>query len=188
MLKKVFCVLFLSLFLVSCWDDTVEVIEVSTKWLTETSMSDFSISIPSSWEIIDDIETILPKPKDGNIELAVTSKDIQGWFSNNMLILSDILNTFTTSKEFSMLNNIWASKDYLEYIKLDSKEITFLDEEESMLYIFEAKYNMETPKLKFLQTAYVCNQKKAFLFTIALSTEVDDTSKYEELIKTFTCK
>ena len=61
-----------------------------------------------------------------------------------------------------MLNNVGASKDYLEYTKLDSKEIIIEDEEESLLYIFEAKYNMETPKLKFLQTARVCNRKKLF--------------------------
>lgn len=188
MFKKVFWVLLLSLFLVSCGDETSEVIEVSTKWLTETSLNDFSISIPSSWEVINNIDTILPKPREWNIELAVTSKEIKAWFSNNMLILSDTLKMFTTSKEFSMLNNVGASKDYLEYTKLDSKEIIFEDEEESLLYIFEAKYNMETPKLKFLQTARVCNQKKAFLFTIALSTEIKDTSKYEAFIKTFACK
>ncbi|QFR39445.1 hypothetical protein A9Q91_04425 [Candidatus Gracilibacteria bacterium 28_42_T64] len=188
MFKKVLCLLFLSLFIVSCGDDALETTEVSTKGLTQMPLSDFSISIPASWGVIEDVERILPKPSDGNIELAVTSKEIKAGFSNNMLILSDTLNTFTTSKEFSMLNNVGASKDYLEYTKLDSKEIIFTDEEVSILYIFEAKYNMETPKLKFLQTAHVCNQNKAFLFTIALSTEIKDTSKYEALIKTFKCK
>jgi len=57
-----------------------------------------------------------------------------------------------------------------------------------MLYIFEAKYNYDTPKLKFLQTAHICNQTDAYFFTIALSPLVRDTSKYEAFLKTFKCK
>jgi hypothetical protein len=87
-----------------------------------------------------------------------------------------------------MLNNIWAETDYLDYKKLESKEFTFADEEKSMLYIFEAKYNLDTPKLKFLQTAHICNQNKAFFLTLALPTTVIDTSKYELLLSTFACK
>jgi hypothetical protein len=34
------------------------------------------------------------------------SENAVNGFSNNLLILSDDLNKFTTSKEFSMLNNI----------------------------------------------------------------------------------
>jgi hypothetical protein len=87
-----------------------------------------------------------------------------------------------------MLNNIWAESDYLDYTKLESKEFKFIDEEASILYIFEAKYNLDTPKLKFLQTAHICNQKKAFFLTLALPTTVTDISKYEEFLKTFKCK
>jgi len=87
-----------------------------------------------------------------------------------------------------MLNNIGAEKDYLNYRKLDSKDFTFNDSEESKLYIFEAKYNLNTPKLRFIQTAYICNQKDAYFFTVALSAQIRDTSKYEAFLKTFTCK
>jgi hypothetical protein len=76
----------------------------------------------------------------------------------------------------------------LDYQKLDSKEITFNDDEVSMLYVFEAKYNLDTPKLKFLQTAHICNQNKVFLLTIAVSKNIKDISKYEELLSTFACK
>ncbi|MBT4632488.1 hypothetical protein HOB94_00425 [bacterium] len=63
-----------------------------------------------------------------------------------------------------------------------------MDEELSIIYIFEAKYNLDTPKIKFLQTARVCNQNKAFFFTIALPTTIKDTTKYEYLLSTFECK
>lgn len=175
-------------FIVSCGDETDELSGSERKWLIEKQYSDFAISIPVSWEIIENKESILPKPSEWDIELAVTSKELKWGFSNNLLILSDKLNSFTTSKDFAMLNNVWATDDYLDYTKLDSKEITFSDEEISLLYIFEAKYNLDSPKLKFLQTSHVCNTNKVFLLTIAITTDIKDTTKYEQLISTFKCK
>jgi hypothetical protein len=65
-----------------------------------------SIEVPTNWQVVKDTENILPKVKNGKIELAVTSKESVNGFSNNLLILSDDLSKYTTSKEFSMLNNI----------------------------------------------------------------------------------
>lgn len=185
MFKKIFILSFISFFIVSCWDDaTIE----TTSGLIKTETTELSIEIPTNWDVIENTETILPKIKNGSIELAVTSKSIVNGFANNLLILSDDLNTFVTSKDFSMLNNIWAETDYLDYRKIDSKEFKFLDEELSLLYIFEAKYNLDTPKLQFLQTSHICNGNKAFFLTIAIPTNIKDTSKYEYLLSTFTCK
>ena len=86
-----------------------------------------------------------------------------------------------------MISNVWAEKDYLNYVLLDKVDFIFNDEEESLLYVFEAKYNYDSPVLKFLQTAYVCNQTKAYFITIALPTSVTDVSIYQELLKTFKC-
>ena len=183
MLKKIFTLLVVSLFVVSCWESVD-----TTSWLIVTETENISISIPSTWSIIDDIDSILPKAKSWKIELAVTSESSVNWFSNNLLILSDDLNKFTTSKDFSILNNIWAQTDYLDYTNIESKEIVFLDEELSNLYIFEAKYNLDTPKIKFLQTSHICNANKAYFLTLAIPTTVTDTSKYEYLLSTFTCK
>jgi len=187
MIKKIFLLTFLSVFIISCWKGS-ESTWTSVWGLVKTETTTMSIDIPSNWKMIKDVENILPKPKDSKIELAVTSENAVNGFSNNMLILSDNLKSFVTSKDFSMLNNIWAESDYLDYKKLDSKSFKFLDEEESVLYIFEARYNLDTPKLKFLQTAHICNQKKAFFFTIAIPTSIVDTSKYEYLLSTFSCK
>lgn len=186
MLKKYILLFFLLFFIVSCWSDDNENLE--NKWLINKQYNNFSISIPTSWEVVKNKESILPKPSTWNIELAVTSKDLKWGFSNNLLILSDNLNSYTTSREFSMLNNIWASKDYITYTRLDSKEIIFDDEEKSIIYIFEAKYNYDSPKLKFLQTSHICNATKVFLITIAISPNIKDTTKYEQLISTFKCK
>lgn len=186
MFRKIFIFTSILFFVVWCgWDD--EDVE-QTSWLVLTETEKMSIEVPANWEVIENKEEILPKARDGEIELAVTSKNIVNWFANNLLILSDELNTYTTSRDFSMLNNIWAETDYLDYKKLESKEFKFLDEELSVIYIFEAKYNIDTPKLKFLQTAHICNQKDAFFLTLAIPTSTQDTEKYEDLLSTFKCK
>jgi len=184
MFKKTFVLLFFLFFLFSCWEEDTS---TESEWLKTVDKTEFSISVPSNWEIINNTEDILPKPNKWNIELAVASNIAKLWFKNNLLILSDDLNSFTNSKDFSMLNNLWASKDYIDYTALSSKDFTFADEEQSILYTFEAKYNYDSPKLKFLQTAHICNQTKAFFFTIAIPASVIDTSKYEFLLQSFKC-
>lgn len=128
---------------------------------------EFSIQIPSSWEIIEEDDT-LPNPSNGVIELAANSIREKGGFKNNLLVLSDTLSYFTTSADFSIENNASAVNDYVEYNPLDSKEIVFSDDEKSTLFVFEAKYNSDAPSVKFLQTAHVCNQNRVFLLTVAL--------------------
>ena len=184
MIKKITVLSFLFFFLISCGSE----ITISDSGLVKTETENLSIDIPSNWNVIENVDEILPKPKDAHIELAVTSQNIESGFANNLLILSDDLKTFVSSKDYSMLNNVWASSDYIDYNKLSSKDFTFLDEEVSTLYVFEARYNLDTPKLKFLQTAHICNQNKWFFLTIAIPTTISDTSKYEYLLSTFACK
>jgi len=186
MWKKIFIVVLSLLFLSSCWES--EGTSADTEWLFKFKNSDFSIQLPSSWDVIDNDDNTLPNPSNGVIELAASSKTAKSGVKNNILILSDTLNSFTTSKEFSILNSVWASRDYVGYRQLESKELLFTDDEASVLYVFEAKYNLDTPSLKFLQTAYVCGQNKAFLLTIAVSKSVKDLSRYEQLLSSFNCK
>jgi hypothetical protein len=73
-------------------------------------------------------------------------------------------------------------------LKLSSNEITFSDLDTGILYEFEAKYNMESQKLKFLQTAHICKETKAYLITLALPTGTTNTDRYVDLISSFSCK
>ena len=41
----------------------------------------------------------------------------------------------------------------------NNQSFEVIDGTQSQLYTFEAKYNLETPKIKFIQTAYICNPK-----------------------------
>lgn len=186
MFKKILIVSFLMLTLTACSsEDDTKTLE--TKGLSTFSWEWYSVSIPSNWEIMNDKKNILPEPSQGTIELSVQSSEPKWGFSNNLLILSDRLKTFTTSWEYSMANNVWARREYLEYLELENKEFSYLDGNTSQIYIFEAKYNLETPKLKFLQTAYVCNPNTGYFLTVAISPSIKKTDKYEQLLSTFSC-
>ncbi|MDD3145030.1 MAG: hypothetical protein PHV23_02865 [Candidatus Gracilibacteria bacterium] len=185
MFKKILVTFIFSLFLFSCGSTDIQVTENS---LIDVDNTNFAFKVPSNWEIIKDKENILPKAKSGNIELAATSTNLVSGFANNLLILSDDLNKLTTSKDYSILNNIGAETDYLDYKKIGVNNITFADKEEGLVYEFEARYNLDTPKLRFLQTAHICNKTKGYFITIALPSSMTDTSKYQELLATFACK
>lgn len=182
---KLFVILSLFTLLFSCSSSNDE---ATVTWLVDYENTDFSMSLPSNWENLTWTSSILPKPKSLEISLAVSSNELKYGFSNNLLVLKQDLLKSTTSLDFSILNNVWSTKEYLEYTKIESKSIDFADSDKSNLYVFEAKYNTTTPKLKFLQVWKVCSSKKWFLLTIALSTDIKDTSKYEEVLKTFKCK
>lgn len=92
-----------------------------------------------------------------------------------------------TSKKYSIVNYALTTGEYKEFTKLNEATITFGDKDTSNLYTFEAKYNINTPKQKFLQTAKVCGDT-VYLMTFGLGLTTGATTKYEDLIKTFTCK
>lgn len=125
--------------------------------------------------------------KNGTIALALTSTDIVSGYSNNMSIIKEKLTEAMTSKKYSVVNYALTTGEYKEFVKLDEKVITFGDKDESNLYTFEAKYNTNTSKQKFLQTAKVCGDT-VYLMTFGLGLSTPNTTKYEDLIKTFTCK
>lgn len=183
-IKSIFFLFFFFL-LTSCWETAVE--EDSSGSLTLHTWSGFSINMPSSWEIIQNKDKILPKPSFWEIEFSVKSKSEIDNFFNNMLILSWELDEETSSKNYSIENNIWAKKEYMSYKLIIEKDFNYNDGELSRLYVFNARYNSQTPLLSFLQTTRVCSWIKAYLITIALPANVEDINKYEELIKSFTC-
>lgn len=181
-MKKYFVLLVALFLLTSCFSSTTPVDSSSLK---EYTWSGFSMSVPNSWTLIDLKSNSLPKPKDSTIALAITSPDIKYGFSNNMLILK-IKVTKDTKEKF--LNGVGAKQlDYKNYLKLAESDVTFADNTVSTLYTFEAKYNEKTPNLKFLQTWIVCPNLDAYLITLALNVDIKDTSKYEDMLKTFKC-
>lgn len=91
-----------------------------------------------------------------------------------------------TSKRYSEFNNLQTKKNYYEYSSLKEEDMTFSDNETTRVYVFEARYNETTPKMKFIQTARVCG-RKVYLLHFTLSPE-KKSENYISLMKTFTCK
>lgn len=114
------------------------------------------------------------------------SKEVKYGFSNNYVIMADSIDIPITSKKYSELNHIQTTRNYLEYTKLQEIPISFSDSDTSLLYVFEARYNKTTPRMKFIQTAKTCGTR-VYLLHVSLSLEkVPD--KFIELLKTFMCK
>ena len=182
---KIFIFFCLSFVLISCgsWDE-----EDSWATLINYTWSGFSMSLPPNWDIIKNTDSILPKPSFWKIELAVkSSSESSDKFFNNLLILRWKIEWQVSSKDYSVENNIWSKKGYTIYREISGEDFTFNDLEASKLFIFEAKYNLWTPSLKYLQTARVCSENNAYLITIALSQSISDYTKYKDLIKDFKC-
>lgn len=184
---KIFMVLSI-LFILLTWCSSDSSTQTIESWLVLKETAWFDMSVPANWNVLTWTSNTLPNPKNWKIDLAVTSSELKFWFSSNLLVLSQELEKSVDSTTFSNWNHVWWAREYLEYNKLESKTIEFLDKDTSDLYIFEARYNTITPKLKFLQTGRVCTGRKAYLITMAISSDIKDTSKYEEIIKTFKCK
>lgn len=180
-MKKI-SILFLSLFLFSCSS------EVNENALQNYNGEFFSVQIPSNWIILNGDEKILPSPSVWSIALSISSPDVVNGFSNNFLILEEDLKYTITASDFSKMNNDSSQKSYDEYLLREEKEIQFTDGEKSKIFIFNAKYDSKTPKLTFLQTARICQEKKSFFLTLALPMDIKETARYEEMISTFECK
>lgn len=184
MIKKIVLALFFLLLLISCGTSTI----TENKSLTNYIWTDFSLDVPISWVIMEGSWSTLPTPKEWKLELVISAKEQKDGFVNNMIVLSKELEDKSTSYDFMIKNNPKNYKWYENYIELESKDFEFIDEEKSKLYIFEAKYNKDNNRLKFMQTARVCNEKKSFFLTIGLSLNINDTAKYEDILKSFECK
>jgi hypothetical protein len=148
----------------------------------------FEMQVPKSWIIKSESE--LPKPKNGTVAAAWTSSDISSGFANNMLILKDTLaadaDPKMTSRKYAVINQALTTGSYKEYTKLSDKTLTFSDKDEGLAVVFEAKYNAQTPKQKFIQVAKLCG-RDVYLINIGLSLSNDSTDKYMELLSSFTC-
>ena len=143
-----------------------------------------SILLPKSWTGVK--LTDIPSPRVGSIIAAYKSTDVKYGFSNNIIIMQDRLSNLMTSAKYSELNNLQTTRNYLEYTKLREEIITFTDAETSRLYVFEARYNETTPRMKYIQLARVCGSD-VYLLHVSLTLD-KSPDNYIELLRTFRCK
>ena len=188
----------LTLLLTSCWipflwsDDqeetspTAEEIASSTKTLTTQSIS---ITIPSNWNEISN--SSLPSPKTGTIVTALKSSDLVDDIYRSLIILEDTIIGKLSSEQYARNDYNVSIKNYSGHRLLEEKNIEYTDGISSILYTFEAKYNPNSPRMKFIQSSKICTSSdtnKVYNVTIALPPSIDDTEKYEVLIKSLSCR
>ncbi len=151
----------------------------------------FSTRIPKKWEIIQDTKNMLPTPKTGKIELAVSSKVATDWVANSLVILSEELQNPSISSVGYAHSTFAKTKQDVSSIKnIQQKTISFGDGEDadiSKVYIFDAKYASQTPRIRYLQTATICG-KRGYLMTLSIPKNVKNTLKYEYMLSQFRCK
>jgi len=155
-------------------------------WLEIYSTWSFKVAVPVAWKKYKKDDNLLPKPIFWKVVLAASSKEPSLWFYNNFVILSQKLWTNISSIEYSTLNNVLSTKDYLEYNLLKENEIYFPDKDKSKVYFFEARYNTKSPKTYFIQTWKVC-WENWYLLTIWLNQMIKNLDKYEKILETFSC-
>lgn len=142
------------------------------------------LSVPDNW--VEPKATDIPLIRQGTVLLALLSPEVKYGFSHNILVIGDTLTQPVTSKKYSELNNFQTTKNYLEYTKLSDEALLFGDTDESRVYVFEARYNTTTPRMKFIQTAKVCGTKVYLLHAaISLDKEPDN---YVDLFRSFQCR
>ena len=141
--------------------------------------------VPASWTTLDP-SVELATPATGTVELAMRSAEMMNGYFNNLSVLSETLQKATRSADYARTSMILSAKQYPEFVKLRSQKVEFADGIESLISVFEAKYNLTTPKRLFVQTGRVCDTQ-AYIITISVDTSVEDPAKYISLIKTFSC-
>ena len=142
------------------------------------------MNIPDTWASA--MAASLPTPRHGEVVMTAVSPEVRYGFSNNIVIMQDVLDTPMTSRKYSELNQIQTTRNYLEYTKLSDEVILFEDEDESRIYVFEARYNTTTQRMKFIQTAKVCGTR-VYLMHAAIALD-KDAANYTSLFKSFQCK
>lgn len=108
---------------------------------------------------------------------------------NNLVILSDTLQSEVSGSEYVAQSMLWAAREYLSLTLESEEQIKFDDGGSSRLEVFHAKYNEVTEERLFMQTARACG-KKIYLMTLGLEndTAADKYPQYISFLSSFTCQ
>lgn len=164
-MKKIFLILISLLLLTACGssDDKVSGIET-----VEFSGSGFTIQLPKNWTSSGSMADA-PAQTNGTIVATSVSPEKKYNFSDNIMIIEDSLNYIGTSTQYSEQNHNKTREKYFEYQHIKKNDIIFSDSDPSKYFVFNAKYNDNTQKLRFVQTAKICGTRVYLLHsTLAL--------------------
>lgn len=188
---KIFSHLFVfigfSILLTGCFgNDTATTDTVDSAGLVKYTGTGYTLRVPASWQAVE--ASKITAPVAGKIELALRSLVNKRGFMNNLIILSDTLETPVTATEYVSQSMLWASREYLSMQIENDEQVTFADGEKSRLVIFRAKYNEVTEERLFFQTARLCGNT-VYLMTLGLENDTPPESydRYRPILSSFSC-
>jgi len=169
----------------SClWDATED---TTTKGLETKVLDTFSISVPASWKVLSPSDEGLPSPVRGSIALAVSSTELKNGFANNISIIEQRLPGAPSVGDVTSTLEQEMKEDFYSYTLLESGNLEFLDGTNSQILVFDAKYNQNTPKVKYLQVPQVCGNN-VYILTLAIDSKIESFERYKYILQTFSCK
>lgn len=186
--SRLFMLISLSLLLTGCFgsDTTATTDTVDSAGLVKYTGTGYTLRVPASWQAVEPSK--ITAPVAGKIELALRSLVNKRGFMNNLIILSDTLETPVTATEYVSQSMLWASREYLSMQIENDEQVTFTDGEKSRLVIFRAKYNEVTEEHLFFQTARLCGNT-VYLITLGLEndTPAENYDRYRPILSSFSC-
>lgn len=184
-MKKILLILFSSLFLVACGSNDENSVIFNGKSANIFTGSGFQLPLPADWTVTGSIAS-LPANPHAKVVVAAISPEKKYNFSENIIVLEQSLSAIGSSQQYSDHNHQEKKSAYQSYSLVESGDIFFLDTDYSSYYVFDAKYNTQTPKMRFIQTAKFCGTKVYFLHaTINLGKKAKD---FLPLFRGFRCK
>lgn len=145
----------------------------------------FSMSVPWVWREVSPSD--IPNPRTGKLVFAYSSPTERQWYFNNLVVLEAANSLWESSLSLMQNTKVWLEASLDAFYIIEEENISFADESQWLLLIYDAKYNVSTPKLTYLQTARACGDTNYFM-TISLAEKLENYDRYETLLSTFSCK
>lgn len=156
---------------------------------TSVEIAGISTVIPRSWSGV--VLTGSTSPRVGELVGAYASSETYANFRENITILKDSYPTsasgsFPSQADYMDRAEKSSQRSYLSYQKVSDKNINFLDQSTGRISAFDAQYNEQTPKKRFVQTAKMCGTD-IYLLTYALNPQ-SNTEEAHKLLSQTNCK
>lgn len=152
-------------------------------------MGGISTHIPRAWSGV--TLTGSTTPRVGELVGAYASSQTYANFRENITILKDSYpatssGSFPSQADYMDRAEKSSQRSYLSYQKVSDKNITFLDQSVGKIAVFDAQYNDQTPKKRFVQTAKMCGTD-IYLLTYALNPQ-SNTEEAHKLLSQTSCQ
>lgn len=152
--------------------------------LIMTSWEWFTIQRPENWKEI--AQTTLPLPKSWELVFALASEQEKNNYINNLVVLRSEWKSSSSSSALVKSNISFLQQNMTNFSLISEKNISFLDESQGTIIIFSGRYNTQTPKAFYLQTARNCWENNFFV-TLSIAEELESYEAYAYILQSLSC-